>query len=196
RASAVVALGGLGGEVEGVVGALRVALEDSDPDVRLRAVWALGGLGGEVEGVVSALRAALEDSDPDVRLCAVVAVGRLGDTTDTLCAQVLNGFAEATDSQVRQRLAVYIGGAAQPDPTVLDALQGGLLDRDGNVRQACAAALAQLGRRFPDRVAQIEARLLHAMHDPEFAALDEGIFGQRTGHDYAQEGLWLLVSGV
>ncbi|HEU4325416.1 MAG TPA: HEAT repeat domain-containing protein [Roseiflexaceae bacterium] len=193
RASAVEVLGRLGGGVEG---ALRAALEDSHPIVRARAVEVLGRLGGGVEGGVGALRAALEDSDPNVRARAVAALGRLGYTTDTLCAQALNGLAEATDSQVRKRLAAYISGAAQPDPAVLDALQGGLLDRADDVRRACAAALAQLGRRFQNHVAQIEARLLHAIHDPAFAKQSQDTFIFRTSQDYAQEGLWLLVAGV
>ncbi|HEU4324777.1 MAG TPA: HEAT repeat domain-containing protein, partial [Roseiflexaceae bacterium] len=195
RRSAVAALEGPGGGVE-VEGALRAVLEDSHPNVRRSAVAALGRLGGGVEGVVGALWAALEHSDPNVRASAVEALGRLGDTTDTLRVQALNGFAEATDSEVRQWIAAYLGHAAQSDPAVLDALQGGLLDRDGDVRRACAAALVQLGRRFPNHVAQIEGRLLHAIHDPAFGGRHQDWLSYRTGQDYAHEGLWLLVAGV
>ena len=67
RAGAAQAIGQLGVEAEGAVGALADALRDAEHAVRLQAVRALGNIGPaavSVRGTVSALRA---DADPHVR---------------------------------------------------------------------------------------------------------------------------------
>ena len=69
----------------------------------------------------------------------------------------------------------------------------GLLDNNYDVRIACAEALAQLGQRFPNEVEAIEKKLIQAIDDPAFDKLDSVV--GRSGHDYAYEGLWLLVVG-
>jgi hypothetical protein len=69
----------------------------------------------------------------------------------------------------------------------------GLLDEYFDVRTACAKALAQLGRRFPNAVEAIERKFIEAIEDPRFDKPDSVI--NRSGHDYAYGGLWLLVVG-
>jgi hypothetical protein len=58
---------------------------------------------------------------------------------------------------------------------------------------AQAEALARLGRRYPDQAEAISARLAQALEDPAFDEPD-GVSG-RAGHDFAFDGLWLLVAG-
>ncbi len=169
---------------------LAALVGDPDPAVRREVFRALGAPAPGAAGL-EALRAALDAPDQDMRLGAAGALAERGETSDTLSALAPAGLSGAEDWQTRYRLAGYLGRAAQPDPPALDALLGGLLDRDNTVCQACAAALALLGRRFPDQTPTIEARLLDALGDPAFARLDR--VSKRTGHDYAHEALWRLA---
>ena len=66
------------------------------------------------------------------------------------------------------------------------------MDEANYVRTACTEALAQLGRRFPGAAETIERKFLQAIEDPEFDKPDST---RRSGHDYAYNGLWLLVVG-
>ncbi|HEU4324778.1 MAG TPA: HEAT repeat domain-containing protein, partial [Roseiflexaceae bacterium] len=122
RRRAVEVLGRLGGEVQGVVGALRAALEDSETSVRASAVEALGGLGGGVEGVEEALRAALEDSDPIVRLHAVVGLGRLEGEVEGVVG-ALRAALEDSDLIVRLRAVEALGGLGGGVEGVEEALR-------------------------------------------------------------------------
>jgi len=61
------------------------------------------------------------------------------------------------------------------------------------VRTVCAYALAQLGQGFSSASETIAKELLQAIEDPKFDKFDST--GWRSGHDYAYEGLWLMVVG-
>jgi len=76
---------------------------------------------------------------------------------------------------------------------MIQALLNGLLDDHLLVRTACAKSLAQLGQHFPELLPEIEQRLVQAIEDPAFAKLDT--VADRSGHDYAFDGLWLLING-
>ncbi|HEU4329109.1 MAG TPA: HEAT repeat domain-containing protein [Roseiflexaceae bacterium] len=174
------------------VAELAALADDPDPEVRREVFRALEALGAGSVAALAALRTALLAADHDVRVGAAGALAALGETSDALSGLALAGLPDAADWQTRYQLAGYLGRAAQPDVPVLDVLLGGLLDRDNTVRQACAAALALLGRRFPEQLPSIEARLLDALADPAFARLDR--ISKRTGHDYAHEALWRLTA--
>lgn len=179
--------------VEGTaVTALAALVNDPDPDVYREVFRALGKLDAGATAALSALRLVLDVPDQDMRVAAAGALAALGETSDTLLALALAGLPNAVDWQTRYRLAGYLGRAARPDAPVLDVLLGGLLDRDNTVRQACTAALALLGRRFPDQQALIETRLLNALADTAFARIDR--VSKRSGHDFAHEALWRLIA--
>jgi hypothetical protein len=56
------------------------------------------------------------------------------------------------------------------------------------------AVLAQLGQRYPDSAERVVEVLVEALQAPAFAKPD--MFSSRPGHDYAFDGLWLLVVGT
>jgi hypothetical protein len=94
---------------------------------------------------------------------------------------------------LRREAAALLGKLSTCEESTLDALWSGLLDSHSDVRTHCAQALALLGHRFPKVSETIAAKLIVALQEPAFAQPDtrQG----RTGHDYAFDGLWALVSG-
>jgi HEAT repeat protein len=106
---------------------------------------------------------------------------------------LVEGVQQASPWSVRQDCARLIGQIGSGDEALIETLWRGLLDPDNDVRAACAQALALLGRRFPQIKELIAAKLAQAIRAPEFAEPDQ--LANRIGHDYAFDGLWLLVAG-
>jgi HEAT repeats len=136
---------------------------------------------------------ALHDTDADVRLRAAESLGSLAQSSQEIVNMLLAALRLAPDSSVRRDSARLLGKIGHNDEQILQALWQGLVDKDNVVRTACAEALAMLGQRFPDIVEIIEKKFIQAIEDPAFDQPDS-LF-ERSGHDYAYDGLWLLVVG-
>jgi HEAT repeat protein/energy-coupling factor transporter ATP-binding protein EcfA2 len=194
RIEAARALGQLGQATPEAVRALLGALGDADPTVRIEAARVLGQLGQATPEVVRALRDALDDADPLVRYVCVGQLHALEHATPEMAPLAREGLAQAEGWSARVELARYLGDAGPADATTVEALRQGLLDTDNDVRTACAEALARIAQRFPASRQQIEQLFIQALADPAFAARDE--IADRTGHDYAYHGLWLLFTNA
>ena len=76
--------------------------------------------------------------------------------------------------------------------TSLQALYQGLLDEHHDVRIASVQGLIMLARRFPDVYDTVEKMFIQGIEQKEFDVQDDI---KRSAHDYAYEGLWLLIVG-
>ena len=139
-------------------------LDDENWEQRRGAAWALGILGDKaaVPGLVDALR----DAEYLVRRESVVSLQTIGDehAVSPLCATLRD-----SDWRVRKAVVdalVSFGGAS------VDCLSEGLNDPDGEIRQASARALAQVGdeRILPllmqvsyDRNVEVRAAVVEAL---------------------------------
>ncbi len=95
------------------------------------------------------------------------------------------------DHPLLSRDSVHLlGEIAQVDETIIESLWRGLLDENNTVRTTCVEALAQLGRRFPGTAVSISSKLVQAIEDPQFDKPDNKM---RSAHEYAYNGLWLMV---
>ncbi|MBI3271954.1 MAG: HEAT repeat domain-containing protein [Planctomycetes bacterium] len=146
-----------------LVGALRVALSDEDPDTRRAAVAALGLLGRHLEDARGLLAGALKDPAAGIRRCAVEVLADVqswGDDTRMVLAPVLWD----ADPDVRHFAAArirHLGGGRDDAaaPFLLEALRS----RDREVREAAACALGGNDGSRPEVV----TGLLAALADPE-----------------------------
>ncbi|MEW5985856.1 MAG: HEAT repeat domain-containing protein [Chloroflexota bacterium] len=193
RERAAASLGQLGQAGPEVVEALLIALRDVAWAVRVRAAASLGRLGQSSPKTLTALLAALSDDNWALRAQAAASLVQLGQITPDLITTVREALSLAGSWTGRQLAAQLLGQHAPADDPTLAVLRQGLLDRDNDVRQACAEALARLGRRFPAARPTIETVLVEVIHDPAFAQPDA--INHRSGHDYAYDALWQLVAG-
>jgi len=172
---------------------LVAALGDENVEVRYLAAQSLGQLGQASPEVVSALVAALGDENVEVRYLAAQSLGQLGQASPEVVAALIESLRHADSWSARRDAARLLGENGTAEKPLVVALWRGLLDEDDDVRTACAEALARLGRRFPDAAETIAEQLVQAIKDPAFEGPDK--YQGRTGHDYAFDGLWLLVAG-
>jgi HEAT repeat protein len=128
-----------------------------------------------------------------VRLLATVFIraGGLHSVARSILIHILDE--EENLDSVRVEAADFLGLYDEPTELTVAALKSGLLDVDNDVRSACARALAILGRRFPEAFDSIKALLLAVISDANFEARDR--YENRTGNDYAFDGLWMLMAG-
>jgi hypothetical protein len=166
---------------------------DDNYNVRFRAAESLVQLGQASPEVIHALVSAMGDDNSNVRVRAAESLGQLGQASPEVIHALIEVLQAADSWSLRQDAARLLGQIGTTDEPLLLAVWRGLLDEDNDVRAACAQALALLGRRFPDAASAIAERLLQAITDPEFDQPDR--HAGRTGHDYAFDGLWLLVTG-
>jgi HEAT repeat protein len=193
RFRAAESLGQLGQASPEVVAALERALGDDDGEMRYLATESLGQLGPASSGVVAALVRALGDDAADVRYGAAVGLGQLGQASPGVLDVLVESLRDADSGSVRRDAARLLGRIGHDDEATILGLWCGLRDTYGNVRTACAEALALLGRRFPGAAEGIAQKLAQATADPAFNVPD--MFERRTGHDCAFDGLWLLMAG-
>ncbi|HEX6288034.1 MAG TPA: HEAT repeat domain-containing protein [Herpetosiphonaceae bacterium] len=198
RWQAIYALSELGSQVLGeVIPVLHAALSHADPLVRRQAIYALSELGSQVpDEVIPVLHAALSHADPLVHGQAVYTLIDLRLPIPELDSMILEGFQKAEYDEcweIRRAFADVLGESQYPTDAIINALYAGLLDSDNDVRTACGRSLAKLGRRFPQAFQEIATRLERAISDPTFDTSDD--LDGRSGHDYAFESLWMLVTG-
>lgn len=141
--------------------------------------------------IIQELRQALRDKEPIVHLAAAKNLIKLG-LTDSAMQNVLLEDLRHAEDWYRRRSTLLLGQASQNDETIIRRLWDGLRDTNHAVRMACAQALAQLGRRFPNARESIASLLVQAIEAAEFAVPDDI---NRLAHDYAYDGLWMLLVG-
>ena len=129
----------------------------------------------------------------NVRYSAAGSLGQLGPASPEVVQTLIESLPRTDSWSVRRDAARLLGQIGTVEESLTLALWRGLSDGDDDVRTACAEALALLGRRFPDAAETIAEKLVQAITDPAFDQPDK--YQGRTGHDYAFDGLWLLVAG-
>ncbi len=142
RSDAAVKLAYLGTTAQPAVPALRQALGDQDPDVRMEVALALLRL-GHLEETVGAVKARLRDADPRIRANAALALRVLGPAARSALPDL---FEALTDKEPEVRATA--AGAV------------GLIAADGPQRQEAVAVLTALLKSETDRhfrVAAIES---------------------------------------
>ncbi|MEE9146565.1 MAG: HEAT repeat domain-containing protein [Candidatus Tectomicrobia bacterium] len=135
------------------------------------------------------------DEAASVRHGAAASLGQLGQDSPEVVAGLIDVLQNADSWIFRRDSAHLLGQTSLVTDSVIFALWRGLLDSDNQVRTSCAQSLALLGRRFPDMAETIATKLVQAIQEQEFDKPDTSGFSRRTGHDYAFDGLWLLVEG-
>ncbi len=193
RRMAARSLGEIGQSSPEAIAALIKLLDDENAAVRHTAVSSLGQLGQSSPEVITTLMELLKDEDATVRRMAAQSLIQVGETRSEVVLLLLNGLQELESWPERQSCAVSLGQIGYADGQIISGLLKGLLDRDNDVRKACAEALANLGRHVPDAASVITEHLINAIKDPAFEAPDEIV--ERPAYDYAYDGLWLLVVG-
>ena len=182
---------------EALVPPLVDALDDDEVDVRSRAAESLVQLGqagpDTVADVVRALRDALGDDSVNVRYRAAASLVQLSQAGPEVMSALIEALQKAGSWSTRRDAARSLGQIGGGDEQTLSALWHGLQDSDNDVRTACSEALATLGQRFPKHAPAIEKKLAQAISDSAFDKPDSVV--KRTGHDYAFDGLWLLIAG-
>ena len=176
-----------------VIAALIESLKDVDRNVRYAAANNLASLGQTYPEVIAALIESLKDEDRNVRNFAALNLSKLGVISPQILDALRDGALNSESWPIRRDGSELLGQIGSADEQTIDLLFHGLLDTDNDVRRASGSALANLGRRFPDKFKSIATRLVQAINDPAFENLD-GI-ELRPGQDYAFDALWLLVVG-
>jgi len=192
RYNAAWSLGRLAHASPEALSALINALHDAESDVRYWAATNLGQLAYASHEALSALLDALHDVDAGVRYSAVSGLGQLAQPSPEVIDVLLEALYQAKDLLVRRNSAHLLGQIGQCDEPTVQALWYMLVDVDNYLRTSCTEALAQLAQRFPNHAGTIEKKLIRAIEDPEFDKLDDV---KRSAHDYAYDGLWLLIVG-
>ena len=129
-------------------------LQDTDPDIRIRAVTALGDLGGEVRRVLPALRTALKevalnDGEDGVRAEAVRALLRAGPQPATEVGALVDALHSDVDV-VRFHAAIALGDfGAAGQPGVPALIHASLWDEEPVVRLEASMALWKIDHSGP-----------------------------------------------
>lgn len=173
---------------EGVVGALKEALKDTDAGVREQALHSLGMIGGSE--AVAVMIEALKDGNPEVREKAAWALGMKGGQA---AIDPLVGALKDQNANVREQAAWALG--MRGDQRAIEPLMAALRDENPNVREKAAWALGMRG----DRRA-VDA-LMAALKDPnanvrEQAAWALGMRGDQRAVDALVESLQDTNEGV
>ncbi len=181
------------GSAKAIAGLLTALKEDKAADVRLWAAESLGQVGAgsakAITGLVSALKG---DVDVDVRYRAAVSLVQLTQKITDKDFNVLLTALKNSSWSTRQDAARLIGRFGEDSTQNIQDLHNGLLDENRVVRTACVRGLVLFARRFPDTYETIEKLFMQAIEQPEFDKQDN--IG-RSAHNYAYDGLWLLVVG-
>ena len=133
----------------------------------------------------------LHDAKAEVRRKAALVLGQLGKTTAEVITGLLEVLRKAKEQSSREDAARLLSEIGQGDQATLDAFWYGLLDKNNNVREVCAQALAGLGRKSQLSTQKLGEELFKLFRI-EFEKIDE--IEHRPAFDYAYEGLWLLMS--
>ncbi len=143
--------------------ALIEALADKSQAQRQLAAQSLSRLGPKSDEAVAALLRSLKD-DEDARVRRTVAAGlttvlRRGHCTEAIVDGLAAAASGDDEASVRAGAATALGFVDKHKETAVKALAAALKDRYGNVRQAAAQALLQLGEDSKGALAPLVAAL-------------------------------------
>ena len=136
---------------------------------------------------------ALHDSDNAVRAYAALSLRQRDQASPEVIHELCEVVQESRISKIRHDAAHLLGRIGQSDNVVIDALWGGLLDEDDEIRHTSTQVLTQIGRRNTATAELIEKRFVEAIHDPKFEQRDRKY--SRPAYDHAYEGFWPQVVG-
>lgn len=143
RQQAAQSIGQMGGRGAKALSALRSALADENPDVRVAVVQALHRIGPKAQGTLIEAAAA---KDPVVRKEARRILSfQGGDKLTTLQKALEHPYAK-----VRWSAAILLGDMENEAAPAVTDLAIALKDQDADVRQAAARALHKIGPRIAD----------------------------------------------
>ena len=175
---------------------LHILVQDTSADVRGAAALSLGQVG---VGMPEVSRVLLEVGQHDVSErvrwnAAIILIQHASEmiNRDEIILVLLEELKSSSDWSTRQDAARFIGRLGNGDEQNLRALYQGLLDEDNDVRTACVQGLVVLARRFPNVYQKVEKMFMQAIKQKKFDKQDNT---KRSAHDYAYDGLWLLVVG-
>ena len=170
---------------------LEDALGDLMQPVRYAAAYHLALLDYRSERLDSVLAQMLRDgADTQRVVAATMLIESRPDESEAVAVEVLS---HSTDWIVKMEAASVLGRVGRPDDGAVQALFDGLLDEDNDVREGCARAIAAIAKRSPKHAPAIESRMVAALDDPAFAAVDS--IEHRSGNDYAFDALWFCMAG-
>ncbi len=183
------------GSTEVIAGLLTILKEDEAEDVRYYVAQSLGQVGSGSTQVIAGLLTTLkEDKSANVRYRVVESLVRLAQIiADESSDILLDALKNSNNWAVRRDAARLIGRFGKNSEQYIQSLHRKLLDRDSDVRIACVHGLVLFARRFPATYATIEKLFIQAIEQPKFDKKDD--ISERSAHDYAYDGLWLLVVG-
>lgn len=193
RLQAVRTLAELASESFEAVEALRGLLSSADESVRVQAATSLAELTPQLPEAVEALRGLLSSADESVRVQAATSLAKAGQAYPEVIEALREGVSQAAHWALRRDCANSLARVGKYEKQTADTLLTGLIDNDNDVRTTCAEALAILAQRNAESTENIVNQLIEALEDPRFGSVDH--YERRTGHDYAFDSLWILVSG-
>ncbi|GAB4207344.1 MAG: hypothetical protein OHK0022_35490 [Roseiflexaceae bacterium] len=155
RLRAASALGRLGTSES--IAALRVALEQGDPELRRAVVRALGTFGRPAGGAVAVLRGLLNRASPELRREVVSALERQGKAAET--AEALRVALGDSANTVRLEAARVLAALGSADALVRAVLGEGLGSAHPSERFLALGALAGLGGEEEDVVVALRNAL-------------------------------------
>jgi len=194
RVTVAYAIGDLGDASSAAIDTLSSALGNGhDVVVSDAALYALNKLGETSPEAVRVLEQALESESQRVRFSVADSLLELGKDPSELIQVLLEAVREHPSFIKRRDFAHLLSQSNVCIEDVISTLMMGFTDEDNDVRTACAEALAGLGRIHSEVTEEITSRLIEALTDPKFDPVDR--YAGRSGHDYAFDGLWMLIIG-
>lgn len=188
RASAVEALGKIGGDAKAAVPSLIQALKDRYEFVRAGAAEALGRMGSDANSAVPHLIQALKDDNGFVRRSAAEALGRMGSDAKSAVPHLIQvvknekGFIRASAIEALGQMGTDAKAAI---PVLIEAFE----DNDRQIGSAAASALGQIGADAIPRLRQALKDENEKVHSGAASALGQiGVAAIPTLVEGLQEG--------
>jgi HEAT repeat protein len=160
------ALGRIRPEAKGTVGALRLALRDSDEGVRWAALCALLDCGCDGKELTPILVPFLRDKDAALRQVAMKALGKCGSPAKEVLPH-LTAALQDDNATVREAAVKALGERGSEASEAVSPLIGALEDSETAVRSAAVESLGKIGG--ADR--EVVPALVAALGDKEMTVM-------------------------
>jgi HEAT repeat protein len=167
RGEAAEDLGSLGPLARAALPALREALRDPEPTVRIRVAEALVRIDPAETAAVTALGKLLQDQSPRVRKAAAYALGNLGPDAKAAVPDLIQAL-DDRDAKVRWTVLETLGQLGAAAEPAVPALIARLKDADS--RGVAADALGQIGPAAKQAIPALQAALQDAAPGVRWAA--------------------------
>jgi len=146
RSKAALALGEIGSGDNPGIDALRGALKDSDPPVRIHAAFALARISPQnAQEAVAVLIEVLQEEMPDQRRYAARVLSRLGPRATAAVPALINALKDQ-DAGVRSESAAALAQIGPDAKAAVDPLISVLKDEEARVRLNAARALYRISK--------------------------------------------------